>query len=59
MPTPPAPVPKPEIGEWNVTENNVSKTYIMAKMAVQLNITYDTVKNKVSNVCKPVPCMCL
>jgi len=44
VPTTPAPAPKPDTGRWNVTENSGNKTYILAEMAVQLNITYDTVE---------------
>jgi hypothetical protein len=51
-----APVPKPDICKWNVTDN-IGKTRILAEMAVQLSITYDTLESTVSNVCKPVPCI--
>jgi hypothetical protein len=58
LPPSPAPVPKPDTGKWNVTDEMTNVTYILAEMAVQLNITYVTViKNVVSNVCKLVPCM--
>jgi len=39
LPTTAMPDLKPVIGKWNVTSGNV--TYILAEMAVQLNITYD------------------
>jgi hypothetical protein len=54
LPTTPAPVPEPDIGKWNATDDRVNKTYILAEMAVQLNVTYDTVGGKVSNGYKPV-----
>jgi hypothetical protein len=54
MPTTSAPSRKPDVGKWNATDHNENITYILAEMAVQLKITYVTVKNEVSNVCKPV-----
>jgi hypothetical protein len=43
-------VPKPDVGKWNVTDYSFNKTYILAEMAVQLNITYDGDSGKVSDV---------
>jgi len=55
VPPTPAPFPKPDIGTWNVTDTNVNKTFILAEMAVQLNITYDTVKNEAKHAILVIP----
>ncbi|XP_069691968.1 lysosome-associated membrane glycoprotein 1-like isoform X3 [Periplaneta americana] len=43
---PPKPTPeKPEVGTWYITNATNNVTCIMAKMAIQFNITYETTKN--------------
>jgi len=43
------------MGKWNVTDNSGNKTYIVVQMAVQLNITYDTLKNTTQQAILNIP----
>lgn len=55
LPTTQAPVLKPDIGKWNATDHSVNKTFILAEMAIQLNITYDTASGKRKCVILNIP----